>query len=157
MLSFVRIVVPLILLFTVRLFCFSQENKTVQWQFKAHFVTRDEVMLVITATVHPGWHLYSQDIKEGGPMPTRFTFDQTTDFLLLGETQEKGKSFSYHDEAYEMEITWYSGTVTFSQKIKILRPSTFSGSVEYMTCNDHTCIPGKQKFSFANSLPREIQ
>jgi thiol:disulfide interchange protein DsbD len=127
----------------------------VQWQFKTNFVTKDEVMLVITAALYPGWHLYSQDTKEGGPMPTRFTFDQTNDFLLLGRTQEKGKSFRYHDEVYEMEITWYSGTVTFSQRIKILRPSTISGSIEYMTCNDHTCIPGKQKFSFANSLPKE--
>src|SRR6267154_484909 len=155
MLPSVRIVVPLILLLTVRPCCFSQENRMVQWQFKTNFVSTDEIMLVITAALHPGWHLYSQDIKEGGPMPTRFTFDQTKDFLLLGGPQEKGKSFSYHDEVSEMEITWYTGTVTFSQRIKILRPSTISGSIEYMTCNDHACIPGKQKFSFANSLPKE--
>lgn len=126
----------------------------VQWQFKANFVTTDEVVLVITATLHPEWHLYSQHIKEGGPMPTRFTFEQKNDFVLIGSTQEKGDPFSYHDETYEMDITWYSGTVTFLQRIKILRTSTINGNIEYMTCNDHNCIPGKQKFSFANLLPR---
>ena len=155
--AFVRIVVTLILLLTARSCCFSQENIMVQWQLKANFITKDEVILVITAVLHPGWHLYSQDIKEGGPIPTRFTFDQTKDFFLLGGTQEKGKSFSYHDEVYEMEITWYSGTVTFSQRVKVMRPLTISGSIEYMTCNDHNCIPGKQKFSLAVSSPREIQ
>ena len=42
-----------------------------------------------------------------------------------------------------LELRWYSGTVTFTQKIKVTDPKAFKmvGEVEYMACNDESCLP----------------
>src|SRR5690606_4833338 len=95
----------------------------------------------------PGWHLYSQFIAEGGPIPTRFTFENADGLDLIGMPEEKGKAFRFRDDMYEMEITWYSEKVDFSQKVSITESlSSIRGKVEYMTCNAHTCVPDSREF-----------
>ncbi len=46
-----------------------------------------------------------------------------------------------------MEITLHNGKAVFAQKIicKTSGPFTIKGFIEYMTCNDQTCLPPKQK------------
>src|SRR5258706_13692465 len=90
---------------------FGQGHKTVLWQFEAGPSANSEVVLKFTAHVAPGWHLYSQQISENGPMPTRFSFEHGDDYIVIGQIEEKGEATNFHDDTYEMEITWYSGTV----------------------------------------------
>lgn len=125
----------------------SQSNQTVQWQFNVEHSGNREMLLKITASIAPGWHLYSQFIAEGGPIPTKFTFENADGLDFIGTPEEKGKAFRFHDDIYEMEITWYSGKVDFSQKISITGSlNSFRGKVEYMTCNAHTCVPDTREF-----------
>jgi thiol:disulfide interchange protein DsbD len=49
-----------------------------------------------------------------------------------------------------MNLRWYSGTVTFTQKIKVTDAKAFklAGELEFMACNDeHVCLPAGE-FSF---------
>ncbi|HEV8514021.1 MAG TPA: protein-disulfide reductase DsbD domain-containing protein [Cyclobacteriaceae bacterium] len=126
----------------------SQSNKTIEWQYEVNAVGKDELILKFTARMARGWHLYSQHIKEGGPMPTRFSFMPDESYLLLGQISEKGNAVKFYDDTYEMEIIWYTGVVSFAQKVR-LTPKTriAKATIEFMTCNDYTCIPGKQDFN----------
>jgi hypothetical protein len=131
---------------------FAQESQTVQWRYKAEHVNQHEAVLTFTAFVAPGWHLYSQYLKEGGPQPTRFIFDESSGFALVGNPTEKGERVTYKDETYNMEITWYTGVVNFVQNIYLNRTAVnVSGRIEYMTCNARVCQPHRQGFMV--SLP----
>ena len=90
----------------------------------------------------------SQFLKEGGPIPTRFTFKGNVDYRIIGDTAEKGKPFVFYDDIYEMEITWYADSVSFSQRIGLNHPvTTIKGKVEYMVCNNQMCIPDEREFT----------
>lgn len=133
--------------FLVCVQCCGQSS--VVWQFRAESVnSKDEVTLVITANITPGWHLYSQFIEAGGPMPTRFFFEQTHDFILEGKVEENGEAVKFMDDNYEMEIIWYKGQVNFLQKVRTFQPvATLKGHIEFMTCNNEICVPGERSFS----------
>jgi hypothetical protein len=126
----------------------GQAGPPVVWHFDAAPVVANEAVLSFSARVAPGWHLYSQHLKEGGPIATRFRFQPGDDYILSGTTLEKGTAQKFYDDIYEMDIIWYSGDVTFSQSIRLLKPvTTIKGTVEYMTCNLETCIPAERAFS----------
>ena len=67
----------LIFLFlTFTLGIFSQIENPVEWSTSVEKVSDTEYILVSKATIEDGWHLYSQDVPEDGPIPTTFTFDE---------------------------------------------------------------------------------
>ena len=130
---------------------FGQGIHPVRWHFQSDpAALNQEIILTLTAHIAPGWHLYSQFMEEGGPMPTRFSFERSDDYVLLGKTEEDGNPVKFHDDTYEMDITWYTTGVSFVQRIRLVQPVTaINGVIDYMVCNDHICVPHKQDFSIA--------
>lgn len=128
--------------------CCGQPS-TVRWQHSIETVSPHESVLVFKATVMPGWHLYSQHLPEGGPAPTRFSFEPAKDYQINDSTQEQGAAVTFHDDTYDMQITWYSGSVTFRQRVLVAhRPVTVRGRVAYMTCNTQVCRVFEEPFVF---------
>lgn len=143
-----RLVVLALIIFSTEDFGFAQGNKTVMWQFEAVSITNREAILKFTAFVSQGWHLYSQHMGENGPMPTRFSFESSEDYILIGQPNEIGNAVRFYDDDYATEIIWYSGTVSFIQKVQLVKPLiAVKGTIEFMTCNDHSCIPSKVDFN----------
>ena len=127
----------------------SPLRDSVQWSFASTPSRDSEIVLTLSAKLSPGWHLYSQHIDEGGPMPTHIEFESSDQYILLGGIQEKGQPVSYYDSLYEMPITWYTNEVTFSQRVRAFdRHTRINGAIEYMICNDHACVPQRQYFTF---------
>ncbi len=127
----------------------GQPVKSVQWFFNYEYLNRHEAILIITARIAPGWHLYSQYMEEGGPQRTRIEFKESSDFILVGKAEEKGNRDVFHDELYEMEIAWFSGEVSFEQRIYFTKPQLkVQGMIEYMTCDNHMCVPARQAIYF---------
>ena len=54
-------------------------NPNVQWSYSTKKIGTDQFDLIVTANIAKGYHLYSQFIGEGGPIPTSFTFEKTKD------------------------------------------------------------------------------
>jgi hypothetical protein len=52
----------------------AQIMKPVTWSYAAKKTSKNEATVFLKATIQPGWHIYSQYLKEGGPIPTSFTF-----------------------------------------------------------------------------------
>jgi len=128
-------------------FSFAQGARHVKWHHASTPLSINEALLTLTAEVKPTWHLYSQNLKEGGPQPTRIRFDNGNEYYLAGNVQEIGQGNTYYDSVYEMEITWYCGVVRFIQKIKLNQPSFIKGTVEYMICDNQVCIPSLHEFN----------
>ena len=110
-----------------------------------------EKEIVFTATADKGWHLYDMNLPEGGPVSTSFTFETLNGAELIGQPVPSVKPTTVYDEQFAMNLRWYPGTVSFIQKLKITDPGKFKveGEVEFMACNDETCLPPDQiPFSF---------
>jgi hypothetical protein len=66
---------------------FAQIERPVTWSYSAE-QKGEEATIILKATIEKGWHLYSQDIPTGGPIPTSFKFNSSPDFSLVGKTIE---------------------------------------------------------------------
>lgn len=118
--------------------------KPIKWTLSKEESAPDEWTLKFTATIDKGFHIYSQKENEGGPVPTSFHFEEAKDRVsLLGKTEEAGSNVKDEvDPVWDMRIKYFSGTATFTQKIKVLKKEgVWKGSLEFMTCNDESCLP----------------
>src|SRR5436190_16775168 len=139
-----KIKLLLLLLFSTSLNLFGQySNPHVQWSFSAKKIAADQFDLVATAKIDAGFHLYSQFIGEGGPIPTTFTFEKSKDYQLLGKVKESGNRKEEIEPLFEnMKLIWFEDKVVFTQRVKIFKQKVgVSGSVNFMTCNDKMCDP----------------
>jgi DsbC/DsbD-like thiol-disulfide interchange protein len=128
--------------------CEAQDSSPISWTCQWNYVSGRKGTIAITASLAPGWHLYSQNIAEGGPIPTRLEFLKSDDFDTVGKAEEHGKPFTYYDSLYEMSITTYAYEVAFLQKISLNKPkATVKCKAAFMLCNDNQCIPSKESFT----------
>jgi len=123
------------------------EDGHIQWRFSSIEQSGSEWKLLFTATVDRGWHLYSQSIEEGGPMPTLVRFDKVNNYKLVGKVREHGDVRSSYDSTFMMNASWYEGQVVFSQRVRVRPKTAVTGEIGYSVCSDQTCIPGEVRFS----------
>lgn len=129
----------------------AQIIQPVKWKIKLVDSGSAEKEIVFTATADKGWHLYDQDLPEGGPVSTSFTFETLKGAELVGKPIANAKPTTVYDELFAMNLRWYPGSVSFTQKFKVTDPAKFhaEGEVEFMACNDETCLPpDRVSFSF---------
>jgi thiol:disulfide interchange protein len=114
----------------------------VKWSFKVEQTSPGEATLLLIAKADPGWHVYSQDIPAGGPIPTSFTFTKSADYELVGKVREP-KPIEENDPNFDMVLKYFADQAIFRQKIKILSRKDFTvkGMLEFMCCDDKQCLP----------------
>lgn len=140
----------ILLLVFVTLAVQAQIHQPVKWKIKLEDSKSAEKEIVFAATIEKGWHLYDMNLPEGGPVSTSFTFETLQGAELIGQPVSNIKPTVVYDEQFAMDLRWFPGAVTFTQKVKILDPKKFKieGEVEFMVCNDETCLP-PDRVSFA--------
>lgn len=124
---------------------FTQILKPVKWSFSSESINEKDAYILLTANIDEGWHVYSQFIEEGGPIPTTFTFNKSADYKLIGKTSETPKATSAFDNNFGMQISWHERKVVFKQKIRLNKPEAkVNGTLEFMVCNDKQCLPPEE-------------
>ena len=115
----------------------------VTWSRSVEDKSPTEKVLVFTATVKDPWHLYGTELPKGGPTPTHLLVDKIEGAELVGGLTSTQKPIEKYDPNFEMTLRFYSGKVTFRQKIRITDPKKFAfvGAIRYMACNDEQCLP----------------
>jgi DsbC/DsbD-like thiol-disulfide interchange protein len=120
---------------------FAQLENPVSWSYVAKKTSKNEAIIYIKANIDKGWHIYSQNLKPGGPTKTIFTFAPSKDFTLVGKTIEP-KAITEYEKVFKMNVSYFEDEVVFQQKIKLNKATTaVKGSVEFMVCNDKSCLP----------------
>ena len=113
----------------------------VHWSYAAKKISATEAVVFLKATIDDGWHVYSQTVKDGGPIKTSFTFTKSKDYSIIGHTIEP-KPIIRMEKVFNMEVGFFEKSVVFQQKVKLkTAQTTVKGTLEYMTCNDHQCLP----------------
>jgi len=141
---------PRRVLYITAIFLFLNLNLTgqiydpVSWDFIYERTGDKTYELVFTASVEKGSHIYSMDVPEGGPIPTSFSFNESSGFSLEGKTYEVTKPEELFDEAFGFKIKSFSDKAEFRQKVTSEKASfTVTGVVNFMSCNNTTCSPPK--------------
>ncbi|WP_163411351.1 protein-disulfide reductase DsbD family protein [Flavobacterium ajazii] len=128
----------------------AQIYNPIKWRTNVQKISDTEYELQAKAVIEEGWHLYSQNVADGGPIPTHFTFSKDANFELIGEVkEEKGKTIN--DPVFKMQIRFFEKETTFKQRIKVMaaKPFQIKAEVEFMVCNDENCLPpGFDEFEF---------
>ncbi len=127
-----------------------QIERPVKWSFTIEQKGK-EATLLLKAKIDKPWHLYSQDIGPGGPIPTSFKFTTNANYSLVGKVTEP-KAEEIMDPNFDMKVKFFEESVIFKQKIKLNSDKAFKieGSLEFMSCNDKMCLPPDEvEFSFA--------
>lgn len=121
---------------------FAQLENPVTWQYAAKKTPgKNEATLYIKANIEANWHLYSQNLKPGGPNKTEFSFAPSKDFSLIGKTMEP-KPITKYEKVFKMDVSYFEDEVVFTQKIKLNKgATTVKGKVEFMVCDDKQCLP----------------
>lgn len=115
----------------------------VSWSHSIEDKSPTEKVIVLTATIKGDWHLYSTELPAGGPTPTQLIVDKIAGAELVGSLVASQKPIEKYDPNFEMTLRFFSGKVSFRQKLRITDPKKFAfeGYVRYMVCDDQQCLP----------------
>jgi DsbC/DsbD-like thiol-disulfide interchange protein len=113
----------------------------VHWSYAAKKINNHEAVLFLKATIDEGWHIYSQTVKDGGPVKTSVTFTPSTAYTPIGSTIEP-MPVTRNEKVFNMAVSYFEKSVIFQQKIKLkVNQTIVKGTLEYMTCNNKQCLP----------------
>ena len=130
---------------------YAQIQEPVKFKTELKNVSATELEIVFTASIEHGWHVYSTDLGDGGPISATFNTDKLTGARLDGKLRPVGKEVASFDKLFEMDVRYFEHTAQFVQKLK-LTGGTYQvkGYLEYGACNDENCLPPTQvEFSFS--------
>lgn len=117
----------------------AQMFDPVSWSTSVTLNEKEEIVLVSTASIEEGWHLYGQFIEEDGPVPTTFFYPKG--LKTIGKTKE-GKGETIYDSTFGMKLKFFENKAEFKQVIALSKNvSNIKASVEYAVCNDEMCLP----------------
>lgn len=120
----------------------AQIFEPVEWSFQSKDLGNGNYELQLKATIEEHWHLYSQFIDEGGPVPTSFVFNASEQYELVDAVVEP-KAVEEFNDLFGMTLRYFDTEAVFTQKIKLLsdKPFTLTGMLEFMSCDDKQCLP----------------
>lgn len=120
----------------------AQILQPVKWTTSVEKVSDTEYKLISKATIEKGWHLYSQNVPDDGPIPTSFTYDDSNGTLkFIGNTTEE-VGHSIDDPIFQMRIKYFEKSAIFQQLVEASdNKATVNGTVEFMVCDDSRCLP----------------
>lgn len=130
---------------------YAQIQEPVKFKTELKNVSATEVEIVFTASIEQGWHVYSTDLGDGGPISATFNTDKLTGAQLDGKLRPVGKEIASFDKLFEMDVRYFEHTAQFVQKLKLTGGDyQVMGYLEYGACNDENCLPPTQvEFSFS--------
>ena len=132
--------------FVLAAFLVNAQLNPVSWTFTSKKIADKTYEVHMKATMQSGWHLYSQiQPDDAVAQPTTFSITNNPLIEVVGKIKEVGKMQKFHDKELEISANQYSEKVEFVQTIKLKgkAKTSFSGSVEFQTCDDKKCLPPK--------------
>jgi len=127
----------------------------VKWSYELKKIDKNEYDLILKAKIDSNWHLYSQKLPGGGPVPTSFTFDSSAKIQFIGKVQEKSKPIEQYDSNFAMMLKFYAKEAIFVQRVIVKSDlDSIKGKLEFMSCDNKQCLPPKDiDFAFVLKAP----
>jgi len=121
---------------------YAQTVEPVKWTFDTEKVDDKTIAITFTANVDEDWYIYAQDVGDGGPIPTEFTFENLKGCVKTGKVEEVGKVIKKYDPMFSMNLKYYKKRVQFKQLVTLnAKGGIIEGYLTFMTCNGEKCLP----------------
>ena len=129
-------------MFLIALTAMAQMMDPVHFTSQLKLLKEGEAELVFSATIDPGWHVYSTNLGNDGPIAASFNSVKMEGAEPVGKLQARGSEIKKYDKLFDMELRYFEKAVTFVQKIRFTKPQyDIDCYVEYGACNDEACLP----------------
>lgn len=120
----------------------AQIMDPVKFKTELKNVSDTEAEIVFTATIDNGWHVYSTELGDGGPISATFNVEKKSGVEPVGKLKPVGKEIDTFDKLFEMKVRYFEHTAKFVQKLKLTGGAyAIEGYLEYGACNDESCLP----------------
>lgn len=132
----------------------AQIKEPVKFKTELTPLSDTEAEVVFTAAIDKGWHVYSTDLGDGGPISATFNVDNKLGVELVGKLKSVGKEVSTFDKLFEMKVRYFENSAKFVQKVKFTGGAyVIEGYLEYGACDDESCLPPTQvPFKFSGEV-----
>ncbi len=139
----------------------SQILKPVTWEFETKKLSENTYELSFIANIDSHWAIYSQQIGEGGPIPTSFAFDLEEGYTKTGHvTEAEDNKVNKHDPVFDMQVSKFYDKAVFKQLVTVTdSKAVVSGVLTFMTCDDERCLPPTEvpfEFHFEDQKAKNI-
>lgn len=136
----------------------AQLQTPITWTTSLEMTSENEGKITFDAEIEDGWHLYALTLPEGGPNPTKISFDTLDGVELLGEITSSIEPTVTTDMIFNLELGWWASNVSLVQKFKLVGEGGYNiaGKISFQGCNDESCIPpSKELFEFKKGSTNE--
>ena len=130
---------------------FGQPLDPVKWSLSSDVAKAPpgtKVSLRLTATLEPGWHLYSLTTPKGGPIPTTITVTENPalESTSLFQPQPERR----FDPNFALDTETFANKAVFLiagrlKKDANARAVDLTAQVRYQACSDWQCLPPRKK------------
>lgn len=129
----------------------AQMQDPVSFSVKQEKVSDSEVKVVFTGKIAPGWHVYTTEVADGGPIRAEISMSKSEGVKPNGKLKSVGKVHKTFDEMFDMDVTYFEGTAVFEQSFTLTAPNyQIAGTLTYGACNAQNCLPPTDvDFSFS--------
>ena len=135
----------------IPLFCLSQEP--IKWLTSVEKKSDNSYILYTTAKIQDNWRLYSQNLEEGGALPTEFVFEDESIFDSFSIVSEP-KPITKYDPIFQMDQSYFINEVIYSQEVVLkgnYKDDILTQNLYYQVCDDRVCIFQDVKLEYSLS------
>lgn len=120
--------------------------QNVSWTTDIEQMSETSGVLVVTANIESGWHIYGNEMPEIPDMPTNPTtikINPQPGLVLDGSIEPSRPAEKHLDQIMNLELPWWEGSVTFRQKFHLdgVKGADINGTISYMACTSSACTP----------------
>ena len=120
----------------------AQMMDPVHFSSELKMLSGDQAEIIFSATIDDGWHVYSTDLGNDGPISATFNKVKMEGAETVGKLQPRGNEVKQFDKMFDMELRFFEKKATFVQKIRFTKPEyDIDCYLEYGTCSDEMCLP----------------
>ena len=129
---------------------FAQNITPIKWSETVEMTSQTEGKIIFDVKIENGWHLYGFNLPEGGPKPTKITFDKVDGVELVGDLTSSKQPVKKFDKTFNLDLTWWDSDLKIEQAFRLSDKAVreITGKIEYQGCNDQSCVaPAKELFA----------
>lgn len=120
------------------------ENDRVAWAVSAEHKQGTMWEVSFHAEIDDGWSVYSTtSYGDMGPWPSSFQLDSLAHVNVAEGVDEVSEhTVDGHDPVFDMKVKKFKHSVDFKRRVELAASEIpFSGTIDFMTCNDEMCLP----------------
>ena len=98
--------------------------------------------IIFSATIDNGWHVYSTEMGDDGPISATFNVVKMEGVETVGKLTPRGNIIKQYDKMFGMELRFFEKKAQFVQKVRFTKPQyVIDCYLEFGACNDEMCLP----------------